>query len=90
MIQDTTVSELGLIKQKIDQLDAEIDQLNMFEQDDLKDFLRVRTKHKGKMSQQFVNDCLRALPLLSEEQLLDYIEEYNKYLQLEDEKKNLL
>ncbi|CAD8179496.1 unnamed protein product [Paramecium octaurelia] len=87
---EETTSELGLIKQKVDQIDEKIDQIKLLEPEDHREFLRVRTKHKGKITQNFVNDCLKAIPFITEDQLMEQIDNYNLLQQLEDEKKELL
>ncbi|CAK57204.1 unnamed protein product (macronuclear) [Paramecium tetraurelia] len=87
---EETISELGLIKQKVDLIDEKIDQIKLLEPEDHREFLRVRTKHKGKVSQNFVNDCLKAIPFITEDQLMEQIENYNLLQQFEDEKKELL
>lgn len=64
---EDTASELGLIKQKIDRLDEKMDQIKLLEPEDHREFLRVRTKHKGKVTANFISDCLRAIPFITEE-----------------------
>lgn len=44
-----------------------MDSIKLLDPDDHREFLRVRTKHKGKMTPNFINDCLKAIPFITED-----------------------
>lgn len=64
--------------------------LKLLEEEDLREFIRLRNKHKGRVGQQFLNDCYRSMPLLTLDEIMEVVESYNEYLRLEEEKKELI
>ncbi|KAL4434876.1 hypothetical protein ABPG74_021215 [Tetrahymena malaccensis] len=87
--------ELEHLKQKIDVIDKKIVQNGGKNQgwtnQDQQDFLKIRVRHKNQITKQaFLNDCLSILGMFDEQQIRDHIDKFQKYLQFEEDKKNLM
>ena len=54
------------------------------------DFLKVWTKHGGKQVIAFNNEVCRQCPIYSEEQVATHVQNYRRYLELVDEKKEMI
>ena len=54
------------------------------------DFLRLRSKHKGRLSVAFLNDVRAVVPGETEESVKAHHIVYEKYLELTERKKNLI
>lgn len=83
------------IKDKTDLIDAEIAQNGgkncAWDQEDQTTFLKLRTKHKNNTRKpEFTAECLNYLPFLSELEIEDHVEKYERFVELEEEKKKLM
>ena len=83
------------IKHQIDVVNSEIikngGKLCAWEQEDHSTFLKLRTKFKNNTSSpEFVAECVNKLPYLSELEVEEHIEKYEKFVELEEQKKTLM
>lgn len=57
---------------------------------DHKDFLRIRTKHQGRKVIAFNQEVQRAVVAMDHEQIADHAAAYEQYLELTEQKKELI
>ena len=57
---------------------------------DHKDFLRIRTKHQGRKVIAFNWEVQRAVVAMDHEQIADHVAAYEQYLELTEQKKELI
>ena len=87
--------KMNNIKKEIDAVDSQISSLgdkNLgWESEDHALFLKLRTKHKNNIQKMvFLQDCVTSLPFLGEEEIKRHIENFKKFLELEERKKTLV
>lgn len=83
------------IKSRMDKIDCKILQNGGpncgWDAPDHKDFLRIRTKYKsGSVTLAFLNDMRRAVPNADEISVREHVRAYQKYIDLTEEKKDLI
>lgn len=61
-----------------------------WEDADMAEFLKMQTKHKGKLTPAFLHDCRGVLPYFSEDEIRSQYEKYRTYLDLNEKKKGLV
>lgn len=61
-----------------------------WEEADMAEFLKMQTKHRGRMTPAFLHDCRGVLPYFSEEEITAHYEKYKAFLDLNERKKGLL
>lgn len=87
--------ELQKVKKSIESIDRAIRTNGgascSWAEEEHKDFLKLRTKHKNNMNRGvFIEDCVSVFPLFDRKDILEHIERYRTYSNLENEKKALV
>ena len=55
------------------------------------EFLKLKTKHHGKIhSSNFMEECMSNIPIHNQDQIIEHIEKYAKYCDLEEAKKGII
>lgn len=88
-------SELQKVKKSIESLDRAIRANGgiscTWPEEEHKDFLKLRTKHKNNMNRAiFIEDCVSVFPLFDRKDIMEHIERFRTYSNLENEKKALV
>ena len=88
-------SELQKVKKSIESLDRAIRGNGgpscTWPDEEHKDFLKLRTKHKNNMNRAiFIEDCVSVFPLFDRKDIMEHIERFRTYNNLENEKKALV
>lgn len=61
-----------------------------WEEADMAEFLKMQTKHRGRMTPAFLHDCRGVLPYFSEEEITAHYDKYRTFTDLNERKKTLL